>query len=183
MWFLLLFQKAEYTYHSFKFLPYSPCLSYRHKVIKRTYRFRTALFHSSKLMVLILWRAPESPKVKVSLLVAQSCLFATPWTAAHQAPLSMGFSRQGCWSGSPFPSPGDFPDPGIQPESPALQADSLPSEPSGKDRSPKSHHLSKFTVGKVLGAIHSVTQFLSTCEPVKWKKKVFCPQNTMLEWA
>ena len=72
MWFLLLFRKAEYTYHYFKFLPYSPCLSYRHKVIKRTSWFRIALFYSSKSTVLILWGASESPKVKV--LVAQSCL-------------------------------------------------------------------------------------------------------------
>ena len=47
-------------------------------------------------------------------------LFATPWTVAHQAPLSMGFSRQEHWSGLPFPSPGDLPDPGIKPRSPAL---------------------------------------------------------------
>ena len=49
-------------------------------------------------------------------LVAQSCLlFATPWTVVPQAPLSMGFSRQEYWSGLPFPSPGDLPDPGIEP--------------------------------------------------------------------
>jgi len=52
--------------------------------------------------------------------------FATPWTVAHQAPLSMEFSRQEYWSGLPFPPPGDFPDPGIKPVSPAWQADSLP---------------------------------------------------------
>ena len=56
----------------------------------------------------------------------------TPWTVAHQASLSTRFSRQEYWSGLPFPSPGDLPDPGIKPRSPALQADSLPSEPSGK---------------------------------------------------
>ena len=55
-------------------------------------------------------------------------LFATPWTVAYQAPLSMGFSRQEYWNGLPFPSPGDLPNPGIEPRSPALQADSLPSE-------------------------------------------------------
>ena len=55
-------------------------------------------------------------------------LFATPWTVAREAPLSMGFSRQEYWSGLPFPSPGDVPNPGIEPGSPALQADSLPSE-------------------------------------------------------
>ena len=59
-------------------------------------------------------------------------LFATPWTVACQAPPSMGFSRQEYWSGLPFPSPGDLPNPGIEPKSPALQADSLPSEPTGK---------------------------------------------------
>ena len=52
--------------------------------------------------------------------------FATPWTAAHQAPLSMGFSRQEQWSGLPCPPPGDRPNPGIEPTSPALQVDSLP---------------------------------------------------------
>ena len=58
-------------------------------------------------------------------------LFVTPWTVARQAPLSTGFSRQECWSGVPFPSPGDLPDPGIKPESPTLQAGSLPSDPLG----------------------------------------------------
>ena len=56
----------------------------------------------------------------------------TPWTGAHQAALSMEFSRQEYWGGLPFPSPGDIPDPGTEPASPALQADSLPSEPPGK---------------------------------------------------
>ena len=59
-------------------------------------------------------------------------LFATPWAVARQAPLSMEFSRQEYWSGSPFPSPGDLSTPGIQPGSLALQADSLPSERPGE---------------------------------------------------
>ena len=59
-------------------------------------------------------------------------LFATPWTVTYQAPPSMGFSRQEYWSGLPFPSPGDLPNPGIEPGSPALQADALTSEPPGK---------------------------------------------------
>ena len=66
-------------------------------------------------------------KVKVMALNRVQ-LFATPWTVAHQASLSMGFSRQEYWSGSPFPSPEDLPDPRIEPRSPALQADSLPTE-------------------------------------------------------
>ena len=69
-------------------------------------------------------------KVKVKLL-SRARLFATPWTVAYQAPLSMGFSRQEYWSGLPFPSPGDLPDPEIKPRSPALQADALISEPPG----------------------------------------------------
>ena len=66
-------------------------------------------------------------------LVVKSCLsLVTSWTVACQDPLSMGFSRQQYWSGWPFPSPGDLPNPGNEPRSPALQADSLPSKPPGK---------------------------------------------------
>ena len=54
------------------------------------------------------------------------------WTVAYQAPPFMGFSKQEYWSGLPVPSPGDLPDPGIEPRSPALQADALISEPPGK---------------------------------------------------
>ena len=68
-------------------------------------------------------------KVKSEREVAQSCpTLSDPWAAAHQAPLSMRFSRQGYWSGLPFPSPGGLPNPGIEPGSPVLQADSLPTE-------------------------------------------------------
>ena len=66
-------------------------------------------------------------KVKVKSL-SRVRLFVTPWTVALQAPQSMGFSRQEYWSGLPFPSPGDRPNSGIKPRSPALQADALPSE-------------------------------------------------------
>ena len=59
-------------------------------------------------------------------------LFATPWTVAYQASPSMGFSSQEYWSGLPFPSPGDLPNPGIEPGSPTLEADALTSEPPGK---------------------------------------------------
>ena len=68
--------------------------------------------------------------------VAKLCpTLVTPWTVAHQAPLSMGFPRQEHWSGVPFPSPGDLPNPGIKPRSPALQADSLLTELPGKPNS------------------------------------------------
>ena len=78
-------------------------------------------------------------KVKVKSL---SCvrLFATPWTVAYQAPQSM----QNYCSGLPFPSPGDLPNPGIKPRSPALQADTLPSEPPGKQE----------IMGQLLFSIH-----------------------------
>ena len=69
--------------------------------------------------------------VKVKLLSGVR-LFATPWTIAYQAPLSMGFLRQEYWSGLPFPSPGDLPNPGIEPRSSTFQADTLTSEPPGK---------------------------------------------------
>ena len=61
-------------------------------------------------------------------------LFANPWTVAYQASLSMGFSRQECWSGLPFPSPGDLPDPGIEPGSLALEAGALTSKPPEKPK-------------------------------------------------
>ena len=71
----------------------------------------------------------ERNQVKVSLSVVSD--FVTPWTVAHQAPLSMGFTRQEYWSRLPCPPPGDLPNPGIEPRSSALQADSLASEPPG----------------------------------------------------
>ena len=68
-------------------------------------------------------------------LVAKLYLtLATPWTVAHQAPLSMGFSSQEYWSGLPIPPPGDLPKPKIKPRSPVLQVDSLPSEPPVKPK-------------------------------------------------
>ena len=76
----------------------------------------------------------NGPLLLICVLLSDS---VTPWTVAHQAPLSMGFPKQEYWSGLSFPPPGDLPDPGIEPSSPvfpALQADSLPTEPSGKPR-------------------------------------------------
>ena len=69
-------------------------------------------------------------------LITKSCpTLATPWTVVCQAPLSMRFSKQEYWSGLPFPSPGYLPNPGIEPRSPALQADALTSEAPGKPNS------------------------------------------------
>ena len=79
-------------------------------------------------------------------LSVRACVFShsvvsdpvTPWTAARQAPLSMRFSRQVCWSGLPFPPPGDLPGPGTELAPPALQEDSSPTEPPGKPHSGQS---------------------------------------------
>ena len=87
-----------------------------------TYRVIITIFLNSIYMCWVKWVKSLS-RVR---------LFATPQTVAYQAPLSMGFSKQECWSGLPFPSLGDLPNPGIRPRSPALQTDALPSEPPGK---------------------------------------------------
>ena len=80
------------------------------------------------------WATRESPKEQWKWKWSHVLLFATPWAVAYQAPPSMEFSRQEYWSGLLFPSPGDLPDPGIKPRSPALQAeDTLPSEPPGSN--------------------------------------------------
>ena len=100
-------------------------------------------FYYSINIILRIWKAKDAilqckyiwenckEAVKVKSL-SRVRLFATLWTVAHQAPPSMGFSRQEYWSGLPFPSPGDLPNPGIEPRSPAMQADALTSEPPGK---------------------------------------------------
>ena len=75
---------------------------------------------------------PSPSGVKVTQSSTTCGLWGLCDPIAHQAPLFMGFSRQEHWSGQPFPSPGDLPDPRIEPVSPTLQADSLPSEPPGR---------------------------------------------------
>ena len=79
-------------------------------------------------------RLRELNHVGLVLILSHSVVSdsATPRTVDNQAPLSLGFSRQEYWNGLPFPSPEDLPNPGIKPRSPALQADSLPSELPGK---------------------------------------------------
>ena len=78
-----------------------------------------------------LWLRPSALYCKQVKLLSRVWLFGTPWTVAHQAPPSIEFSRQEYWSGLPFPSPGDLPNPGIEPGFPAFQADALPFEPPG----------------------------------------------------
>ena len=92
------------------------CISY----MPRLCHFILLLFCHAACRILVPWS-----EVK---LLSRIRLFATPWTVACQAALSMGFSRQEYWSGLPFPSLGELPNPGIEPRSPTLQADALPSE-------------------------------------------------------
>ena len=72
-------------------------------------------------------------RMKVKVKSLSRVRLCDPWTVAHQAPLSMGFSRQEYWSGLPFPSPGDLSDLGIERRSPTLQADALTSAPPGSN--------------------------------------------------
>ena len=80
------------------------------------------------------WTTSRDKKVEVKSF-SRVQLSVTPWTVAHQAPPSLGFSRQEYWSGLPFRSPGDLPNPGIEPRSPAPRADTSPSESPGKPTS------------------------------------------------
>ena len=112
-------------------------------------------------------------KVKVKSL-SHVRLFATPWVVTYQAPWSMGFSRQEYWSGLPFPSPGDLPNPGIEPGSPALQTDALPSKPLGK---PHFYFKQKLNLSQFKGLwVHSV-QFTSI------KDLPFLRATTSFQWA
>ena len=100
-----------------------PIQSVPHSFLSNFISYNSSPSHS----LLTYW--PCSEKVKSLSHVRFS---VTPWTVAHQTPQPMGFSRQEYWSRLPFPSPGDLSDPGIEPKSPTLQADALPSEPAGK---------------------------------------------------
>ena len=88
-------------------------------------------------------------------------LFAPHWTVAHQAPVSMGFPRQECWSGLPFPFPGDFPDPEIEPTSRALAGGLFTTEPPGK--SIRDHALSPFFIPSSIRYYHN---YIHQCHPV-----------------
>ena len=110
------------------------CLS-KHHVVHFQYLTISVVDYTAvqakKFLVKNLNSSISSMKVKVK--VTQLCLlFETLWPVDCQDPLSMELSRQEYWNGLPFPSPGDLPNPRIVPRSPAVQADSLPTEPSGK---------------------------------------------------
>ena len=101
-------------------------------------------------------------------------LFVTPWTVACQAPLSMKLSRHECWSGLPFPSPGDLPKPGIEPTSPALAGRFLITEPP---RKPTKEYYSPIKKDKLLIHENNLTQCPENY--AQWKKKPI-PQNYVL---
>ena len=111
-------------------------------------------------------------KVKVKSL-SRVRLFATPWIILHQAPPSMRFSRQEYWSGLPFPSPGNLPNPGTEPRSPTLQADALTSEP------PEGIPVELFQILKddAVKVLHSICQQIWKTQhwPQDWKRSVFIP--------
>ena len=97
----------------------------------------TVIQKKKKKDFVVWWQVLKQDDTKVKVKVkslSRLQLFGTPWTVAYQAPPSMGFSRQEYWRGLPFPSPGDLPDPGIEPRSPTFQADALTSEPPGKPK-------------------------------------------------
>ena len=110
------------------------------------------------LFIFFIWQR----KVKVKLL-SHVWLFATPWTIAYQVPPSMGFSRQEYWGGLPFPSPGDLPNPGIEPGSPPLKADTLPSEPPGKSSTLSYLQNSRSVVFTVACRIFSCSLSTTSC--------------------
>ena len=108
---------------------------------------------------------------------------ATPWTGAHQAPLSMEFSRQEYWSGVPFPFPGDLSDAGIEPRSPVLQADSLQSNQEGKPMScntfPNETCVGRTQVTSILDSstfsaiVHASSTFIYVCMYIITRAAVF----------
>ena len=122
-------------------------------------------------------------------LVSRVQFFATPGTVAFQAPLSMGFSRQGYWSGLPCPSPGDLPNPGIKPRSSALRVDSLPAELPGKP--PVSFYsrilISHENEGARMCVLNRFQLCLTLCDPLNCSPPDSCVhgilQARILEWV
>ena len=111
------------------------CFKHLHAVEKEQKEFCVTaawgLYLPKRLKLFTLKKHTKQNRIKWSevKLLSRVWLFVTPWIVAHQAPPSMGFTRQEYWSGLPFPSPGDLANPGIEPRSPTLQADALTSEP------------------------------------------------------
>ena len=119
-------------------------------------------------------------------LVTKSCclVFATPWTVVHQAPLSIGFFRQECWSGLPFLSPGDLPNPGIETGSPGLQEDSLATELPGKPLRIIYEERHSWGLTGCICCCCSLTKWCPTlCDPVNCSTPGFPVLHCLLEFA
>ena len=113
-------------------------------------------------------------------LVAKTCLtLATPWTIACQVPLSMEFPRRKHWSGLPFPPPGDLPNPGIEPRSPALQVDSLPSELPGK---PKNTRVGSQSLLQGIFLTQELNQGFLYCRRILYQIAKWQPHSSILAW-
>ena len=104
-------------------------------------------------------------------LVAMSNSFETPWTAAHRAPLCVKFSRQEYWSALPFPAPGDLPDPGIKPMSPACHRDSLPMIQQSKP------HLLNKTIWKIEKEKYLIFDFLDTTASIPSQRDLWLAES------
>ena len=118
--YLILIKKEDIFTYSF--------IKRFYKCLLRIYYVASMVLEHREIQTII----GKERKVKKVKSLSRVRLFATPWTVAYQNSPSMGFSRQESWSGVPFPSPGNLPDPGIEPWSPPLLADALLSEPPGK---------------------------------------------------
>ena len=109
----------------------TPCSCYKGNVFS-VEPITCAAEHTFPHLSKVQEKARRRTSIRKCWLLSRVRLFGTPWTVAHQASLSMRFSRQEYWSGLPRPVPGDLPNPGIEPRSPALQTHSLLSQPPGK---------------------------------------------------
>ena len=126
--------------------------------------------NSTQIIKLLKWRSEVKSLSRVQP-------FATPRTVAYKAPLSVEFSRQEYWSGLSFPSPGDLPDPGIEPGSPALQADSLPTELWRKPMYLQMHEsVSLRVLSKALWAAQSNPLFYNNRQACRGQQDIFRAQ-------
>ena len=122
-------------------------------------------------------------------LLSHVWLFATPWTVACQVPLSMDFSRPEYWNGQPFPSPGDLPNTGIEPRSPASQSDFLPVEPSENSWTvfPREGRQAKWLTITMLCYAKSLLSCPTLCDPIDSSPPGFpvpgILQARILEWV
>ena len=120
-------------------------IKHNHSVLRNLISYFIYLWNSSTLSFEII----NLHSIVCVQLLSCVWLFVALWTIVCQVPLSMGFPRQEEWSGLPSPSPGDLPNPGIEPGSPELQADSLPSEPIGKPTFYCNIPLLEFRISKI----------------------------------